>query len=692
MMDSELRALLKDMNTHFSHIECELAELREGIAGYIAAEPSATTAAATRPEPPPARPVVPQAAGVVSEPHAMACARCGQGLRPDAAFCPHCGAQALAPSGAPQPAPPRRAEAPTLPKQAPAAPFVPPEPRPPSPVERRIAAMRQGQSWTEFFANRGLPWIGGTLVVLGTILTFVEASRRGWITPTGRVASGAILAVLLLLTAIALRRRYGSIEGSLAAAGAGVAALYASLFAAVQVYDLIDPALGLPIAVAIAGVGVGFGLAWSSQGLALLGLTGAAVAPALAEQTVSPAGMAFVTLAAAAAGLLWLRRDWLVLLAVVTAVSATEAVAMVAIAAGSSERLAWNTVTQAAIVAIVYWAVYQGLIIARTRTAVSGLVDRLVLAASLGAVAYSAWWASVLYSGQRRGYAFYGVAGLYAGLTLLVGRILSPRRDQVTVAWGGTLFAAAVASAIMFGGPTRVAVFAVGGVLLVELGRRLGEPRLQIGSVAMLGVATGLSLTVATIPNLLAYPPDSLFRNGVIQGDAVLASIIAASVSAGGVVAFAWRFRPVYWWRQSRFQTATFWAAVVAVLYGLTTVVIDAAIWIEPSRAAFRVGHMASTATWAAIALALIVVGFSRHAPDLRKGGLALFGAALLKLLLFDISELADLSRAGSAVAVGLLCLAGGIVYHRLAEREEGEHRNRPGPGGGGPLRPVLPS
>ena len=113
------------------------------------------------------------------------------------------------------------------------------------------------------------------------------------------------------------------------------------------------------------------------------------------------------------------------------------------------------------------------------------------------------------------------------------------------------------------------------------------------------------------------------------------------------------------------------YAGSLAIL-GLTLGAGDADLTTE-----FQRGHTAVSAFWGVVALLSLYAGLRRGSPALRLAGFALFGAALAKLFLYDLSALSSVARALSFLAVGAVLLLGGFFYQRLA-----------GPRGGGP-RPA---
>ncbi len=100
------------------------------------------------------------------------------------------------------------------------------------------------------------------------------AANRGWITPAMRVAFGACVSAAAVGVAFWVRSRYGQLQMSLGAAGAGIAGGYATLAAAAARYDLVPDWLALPLAGGLAAVAVVIAIAWSSETVAAIGLLG----------------------------------------------------------------------------------------------------------------------------------------------------------------------------------------------------------------------------------------------------------------------------------------------------------------------------------------------------------------------------------------------------------------------------------
>ena len=186
-----------------------------------------------------------------------------------------------------EPTPPARPPAPAqpAPRQPASRPVAPPLPH--------VAArpMREPIDWPKLaaqaFTARTLAWAGGVATALGVVLLFVVASSRGWITPGMRVGAGVLVSLGLLAAAFELDRRKWRADAILAAAGAGIAGLYASLWAAVSAYHLVGRPLGLTCAALIAGLAVVAAIRIAAEPLAIFGIVGAMLAPVLVAHDVT---------------------------------------------------------------------------------------------------------------------------------------------------------------------------------------------------------------------------------------------------------------------------------------------------------------------------------------------------------------------------------------------------------------------
>jgi hypothetical protein len=145
-----------------------------------------------------------------------------------------------------------------------------------------------------------------------------------------------------------------------------------------------------------------------------------------------------------------------------------------------------------------------------------------------------------------------------------------------------------------------------------------------------------------------------------------LASVIAFAAAVAMFAAFS---RPIGT-NARTWRVATGGTAIVAGLYAAAHVILDGFMWLHFTARSFQNGHTAVSLVMALVGVGLLLVGLRRRSTDERTGGLVLLGASVAKLFLFDLVVLNLMARASAFILVGLLLLAGGIVYQRLWDEE----------------------
>ncbi|MFQ5349464.1 MAG: DUF2339 domain-containing protein [Thermoanaerobaculia bacterium] len=161
-------------------------------------------------------------------------------------------------------------------------------PRPPPP-KRPSRAMQI--DWERWIGVRGAAVLGGAVLALAAILFLKFSIERGLIPPVVRVTLGIVAGLAAVGGAEVLRKRaYGATANALS--GAGIVILYASIWAAHRLYDLVPVPLAFSLMVLVtATCGL---LSWRHRSLviATLGLVGGFATPfMLASDRVNPIGL-----------------------------------------------------------------------------------------------------------------------------------------------------------------------------------------------------------------------------------------------------------------------------------------------------------------------------------------------------------------------------------------------------------------
>jgi len=220
-----------------------------------------------------------------------------------------------------------------------------------------------------------------------------------------------------------------------------------------------------------------------------------------------------------------------------------------------------------------------------------------------------------------------------------------------------------------YGAPGTLTAWAVSATVLALSWRAVGEPRLWGAALVVAASATVGVVAAVTPPDRLVVATAS-----PAQGVWALLACLVAAVVLVATGPFAGERR--VWLVAS---TATLGVYTVSLLV-LELAERTSGASIETD---FQRGHTALSALLGLGALGVYVVGLARDHRPLRIAGLTLFGLALAKLFLYDLSSLSSISRAFSFLALGAVLLAAGFFAERIVRGE------RSGPGGAGP-RPAA--
>ena len=185
---------------------------------------------------------------------------------------------AFVPTPTPPPEPPVAPSVIRTPPPAPAPGLSPPT-APDQPAGRAPAAARRSFDWEGLISVRAFAWLGGAALFLAAALFLQYSIQHGLIPPAARVAIGLLVGAAALAGGDWLRAK-GEWAGQ-AISGAGVAILYASLFAAHARYALLSSAAtfaGMALVTVTAGL---LAVRRNALALAVLGLVGGFLTPYL---------------------------------------------------------------------------------------------------------------------------------------------------------------------------------------------------------------------------------------------------------------------------------------------------------------------------------------------------------------------------------------------------------------------------
>ncbi|MGE0658717.1 MAG: DUF2339 domain-containing protein [Reyranellaceae bacterium] len=440
-------------------------------------------------------------------------------------------------------APPSVWETPPVASEPPAPPSATPPSAAPEPTS--VAPRpRRGFSLEQALGARAFAWIGALAIALAGVFLVKYSIDQGYLDPPARVTLAGILGVALLATGEWLRRRDARIAQALTAAG--VAVLFSALFAAVGLYDLFPRLLASLLAIFLTALSIGLSLRHGPF-VALLGLVGGAIAPAIVGDQNSSVPVLFGYLLALTAGVLvvvrhrqWWWLGWCVLVP----------------AAGWTVAWIGGAFTQA-----------EAVFVACYLLAVIGLyvwVAWRSLAAPQDNTGLAAWLAR-----HARGLTplLWGAAFVMLALQAM----LLARADYADLHW---------------------VFFLVAGLSLFALGRRV--PALQY--LTVLPVLLSVWLFVAWANDFVLFGPP-----GMAARDIAITALVVAFAFSGSAYALMWNAaRPGFWAALSAGAALLHFLAICAVLYrtgigfawGYASLALAAPFLLAASRVAFWRGRM----------------------------------------------------------------------------------------------------
>ena len=574
-------------------------------------------------------------------------------------------------------APARERAAAPPPRPAAPPPPPPPPPRPPkpaaAPAPRVEAPAASSFDWArtistaDLMGAKALAFAGGIVTLLGVVFFFVLAVNRGWVGPELRIACGGVASAIVFAAGFWLQRRYETTYSALAAVGAGIAGAYASLLAAVSLYDMVSKPVALVIAAAIASIGVALSLAWSEEIVAGFGLIGAMIVPAtlVFQGGLQEIGTAFVAVVFAGGAVVAVRERWWKMLQIAAFVSVPQAIAQIAQADAPHPGI----VTLAAS----FWALYLA----------AGLAFQVRLGPALaaapasfltGGAVFGGVSAALLY-GQRhdgllQGIALLVVAAAYVSLAAALFRRL---REPATLLWALGLTAAAVGLAQVFTGSSLTYAWAAEAALLAWLSSRVRDARFQLPALVYLGLALVHAIA-------LEASPDHLFEamRHPAKGAPALLTIALASIVFGSVKR-SWEdeapatgilraLDPLLAWlraRESAVDATVFSLAAVVTAYAASLGILELLQLIGPGSGIdtpFEWGHVAITSVWSAAGLAAVLIALGGRSNVGLALGLSWLAVVVLKVVAFDAVSLGHTRYGISFLAVGAAVLLAGLA------------------------------
>jgi uncharacterized membrane protein len=522
--------------------------------------------------------------------------------------------------------------------------FPPPRPYEPPPPGLWERATRDGAG------SRILAWAGGVVTLAGVVLLLVLAVQRGYLGPLPRVLLGAALGLALAGIGVRLHRNPNARTGAFALAATGFAVLYLDVIAATAQFGFLPPDAGLGVGLAVAGLGLLLAVRWHAQAFAVFVVVAAACAAPFLTAGFTPLLLGFLLVLEIGATPAQLIRRWggLCLAAGIPPILASLA------------AVATLTETEPAdgpLIAFIALLAAAAQVLLATVTGLVRPTDSLPAGLLLVAPAPVLFAAGLL--SQAGAIALPGTIGALLLLVWVLGRAGATLPPLFAAAAGAAGSVAVLqATVTAFDGPaTPIAL--LGEALLIALVAWSMRYPAALAAACVFGFV-GLSIAMSTsLPGtLIGVPPEGRVPASVAVPAGLTGLLLAAAALATCWVATRQRVL------KDDGAVAGWLLGGLAALYGATGAVLSIGLLIVPDRTGFLFGHVLVTISWTVCALVLLLRGIG--SVPLRIAGLSLTGAALVKLVLFDLSSLDGLARVVVFLVAGLLLLGAGTRYARL--------------------------
>ncbi|WP_086829697.1 DUF2339 domain-containing protein [Allokutzneria sp. NRRL B-24872] len=540
-----------------------------------------------------------------------------------------------------------------------------PEPQPASVWESRPPMIQFGPAqapartpslaaaWSTALGKEGagsrlLAWVGGAVTLLGIVLLLVLAIQRGWLGPLPRVLVGAAFGAGLIGAGLWLHRNPVGRTGAFALAATGIATLYLDAIAATTLYEYLPPLGGLAAGLLIAVAGLLLAARWDSALLAAAVVVGCAVCAPLITKGFTPELVTFLLVLQIATVPVQLRRDW-------SALAVAAGVPPLLASVLSTLRNPFVGSNPNTVVAVVAGVVGIGLALLVLHRRPKDPAALALLAASVAPALIAALTLprgeAVIVSGGTA-FVMLGVWG--------AGRWLPGRAGDLAGLAG--LVAALQATVTQFDGTARGAAL-LGEALLLLFVALWGRKLIALAGGLAFGVLGGCAAVARDLPLPLLLRVTERTSGQLAGAFAVAVLIVAVAL------VLPWVANKLGELRAPSEALAPWLIAGVIALYGAAGAVLSATLLIVPGRTGFLIGHVAITVSWTVVALVLLVRGISVTA--MRVSGLVLVGAAVVKLILFDLSTLDGMARVIAFLGAGLVLLAAGTRYARLVGAQQ---------------------
>ncbi|HMG32346.1 MAG TPA: DUF2339 domain-containing protein [Blastocatellia bacterium] len=547
-----------------------------------------------------------------------------------------------------------------------APPPTAPTPPPPAVEQEPIALPRPAARSTEdvesLIGRRWLGWAAVVLILFSLAFFLKYAFDNRWIGELGRVAIGMIAGIGLCAAGMHYHRRGWRVFSQMMTAG-GIMLLYLSTYGAFGFYHLINQAAAFSFLAILVAEAAALSYFYNAPAIAIMALVGGFLAPVLLRSDRDQYRFLFGYLWALDFGALAVLRRW-------TGLSS--------IAFAGTHLLFWSwydtnyhpakrpavLVFQTAVFLIFLAAQIGRELIRRHAASIEGLALLLLNPFVFFATAYELL--------DRDHHEWMGIlaitlGAIYAGaVRLMIGRKTDDRRAILLMVVTALTFVT-LAVPIQLRSNWITLAWSIEALLIAWASFEVGSTNLRILGLGVLGLS---------LCKMLFWDTD--LENRPLFTPVLNRYFLSSAAVALAIFSTAWLLRK----HQQKDEKGRVAFAVGMIGAGTLWFVLTVETYTYFDALASRpklrdithlywLGKMAVSILWSVYAAALAVIGFVRRAAGIRWAALVLFTVTVIKVIVFDMSELRQFYRIVAFLVLGLILMAVAWGYQKAFQVKE---------------------
>lgn len=560
------------------------------------------------------------------------------------------------------------------PRQQPKASAAAPPQRTPPPIaasphiSRPPAPSRSREEWEALIGGKLLNRIGALALIIAVGFFLKYAFDNNWITETMRVLIGILIGGICLLGGHRTQKKGYSVFAQ-GLVGAGISILYLSLYASFNFYQLIPQWVAFLLMSGVTLIALVQALAYDSITVSLLGWAGGFLTPIMLSTGESNELALLTYIALLALGLLALsikKESWIVL-------------ELLTIVATVITYFAWydafytpQDLGLTCFFAGLFWLLFHGSEIVRISLDQKQFKALRHLVQSLNACFF---YAALYYLVREEnndiiGSVAFGLGILYAATLVGIQRLWKLENDD-DIRYGFLASAfLLIGTAAEFQNADTARLWSLEGLFLMWLGLRSRRLWLRIASLTFYGLAVGLFLFSE---GSLTFSPIADFK--LLWNERALSGVILAAAAGLGTLLIARsqdpKFLPLRPWLGFAFFMILFILLTAETNDHFRLLLLNARENLggqplgEETTRLQNLKQLSLSGLWLFYSILLMVIGILRGVRGPRLLAIGLFGLAVLKIFIVDLSFLQTLYRIFSFFGLGVILLAVSYMYQR---------------------------